>query len=129
MDLSLSLRLNAAFSFATGFILAVVPATVGSWLDLSIDGWLRVLGFSLIGHAGILLWASRHDAIAKWAKLNLALVSPYPLLMVAIVASGVVKPTMGQALLLADGVVVGLLAAAQWSGIRAKNTGALTVPA
>ncbi len=129
MDLKLALQLNAVFSLATGLVLAIAPATVGGWLDVSIDQWLRLLGVSLVAHGGFLLWATAQDAVATWAKLNVAAIGPYPLIVVIIVATGLVDRGLGQGLVLADGVVVGLLAMAQWSGLRAHQAPARTVPA
>ena len=124
MDLELSLRLNAAFSFATGFLLALAPASVGSWLDVSINGWLRLVGIALIAHGAVLLWTTRQDSIASWARLNIAAIGPYPLLMVALIVTGLVSGVLGRSLLLVDGAIVGLLAIAQWSGLRQSTPNA-----
>lgn len=118
MNLTNALRSNTAFSFATGILLALVPGTVGDWLGVSIDGWLRLLGLSLLGHAALLGWASQQTPVAPWAKLNLAAIAPYPLIMVAIVATGLVDTTAGLVLLLLDGAIVGLIAVAHWAGLR-----------
>ncbi len=119
MTLEPALRLNAAFSFATGFVLTLAPATVGTWLDVSITGWLRFLGIALVAHGGLLLWASRQSSIISLAKLNVAAIGPYPLIMIALVVTGLVDSTVGRTLLLLDGAVVWLLAIAQWTGLRA----------
>lgn len=119
MDLGTALRLNGLFSFGTGALLALAPATVGTWLGVSVDGWLRLLGVALIGHGALLTWAAAREGVAAWAKANLAVIAPYPLLMVVLVAGGAIGRTLGQALALADGGMVGLLAVAHWSALRA----------
>lgn len=129
MDLEFALRLNAALSFATGFALALAPRTVGGWLDVSIDGWLRLLGIALIAHGALLTWATWQRTITSWAKLNVAAIAPYPLIMVGIVVTGLVSGALGQWLLLTDGVLVGLLAIAQWSGLRTHVSNAHPVSA
>ena len=110
------LRLNAALSFATGTLLTVAPATVGGWLDVSIDGWLRALGVALLGHAAILAWVTTQTRLEGWLKLNLAVIAPYPLMMIGLAAT-VVDPPAGRALVLLDGALVGALAVMQARGL------------
>ncbi len=129
MTLSTALRLNAVFSIATGLLLAATPSTVGSWLDVSLSGWLRVLGIALMGHAVLLIWASRQDSMRSWAKLNIAAIAPYPLSMIGLVATGLVDTGLGRAVVLLDGAIVGTLAFAQWAGLRGRIDDAHAVPA
>lgn len=129
MDLKLALQLNAALSYIIGFALALSPRMIGGWLDVSIDGWLRLLGLVLISHGALLTWATRQPSITSWAKLNVAAIAPYPVIMVAVVAAGLVDVAFGQFLLLIDGVLVGMLAVAQWSGLRAHDSHAHPVSA
>lgn len=116
--LQLGLHANAAFSLATGALLAIAPATVGNWLGVEIDLWLRLLGLALIGHAGILAFVARQPQPESLAKLNLAMIAPYPLMMVALAVFGLVDGGTGQALVLADGAVVGITALVQAAGLR-----------
>ena len=105
---------NAVFSLGTGLLLALVPGTVGGWLGVEVDGWLRLLGIALLGHAAILVWAkadgARHDRTRQWTLANLAAIAPYPALMVLLVATGLVDRPLGQALVLIDGAIVGAIA-------------------
>jgi len=112
------LRANAIFSLATGAVLALAPNMVGQWLGVSIDGWLRLLGIALLGHAVLLVWALRRPDVVAWAKLNLAAIAPYPLLMVALVATGLIDRDLGRVLALLDGALVGFLAVIQFVGLR-----------
>lgn len=119
--LTTALRLNGAFSLATGALLTFAPATVGGWLGVSIDGWLRLLGIALLGHAALLAWATRQDSIELWGRLNLAAVAPYPFILIGLVATGVVDTSLGRVLLLLDAAIVGAMAFAQWTGLRATT--------
>lgn len=129
MTLAAALRTNAAFSFATGLLLALAPETAGDWLGVSIDGWLRTLGLALLGHGALLVWASQQATIVNWAKLNVAMIAPYPVLMVGLVVSGLVDTGIGRGLVLLDGTIVGFLCVAQWIGLQAKAAGGHPVPA
>lgn len=129
MTLRTALRANAVLSFATGALLAVAPDAVGGWLGVSIDGWLRLLGMALLGHGVILVWASARELVATLAKLNLAVIAPYPLMMIGLAVTGLVDTPVGRALVLLDGTLVGLLAIAQWAGLRITAAEAHPVPA
>lgn len=122
MTLPTALRANAALSFATGALLAVAPSAVGGWLGVSIDGWLRLLGVALIAHGALLVWASQQEEIVSWVKLNLAVIAPYPLMMIGLVVTGLVDTSVGRSLVLLDGALVGLLARAHWTGLRTVVT-------
>ncbi len=116
------LAANAAFSAFTGLLLTLAPGTVNDWLGLAIPGWLRLLGVALLGHAVILAIVLRLDRPEPLAKLNLAAIAPYPLLMVGLVVADVVSPTGGQALVLLDGAVVGMVAVLQALGLRGAGS-------
>ena len=109
---------NALLSAAVGLLLALGGSSVSSWLGLSIAGWLQLLGVALVGHAiALVLAAARRDR-SRWARVNLALIAPYPLLMIALVAFGVVTRPLGVALVLLDAAAVGVMAYLHLSGLR-----------
>lgn len=112
------LRINAVVSFASGILLAGATATVAEWLGVTIDGWLRLLGVALVGHGVFLWWASLRQDGRFWTRVNLGLIAPYPVLMVTVVVFGLVDRPLGQAIVLLDGVVVAVMAVAQWSNLR-----------
>ena len=112
------LTANAAFSLATGALIAAAPGTVGDWLGVEISGWLRLLGLALIGHALILFWAIRRPDPTPWARINLLAIAPYPLLMIVLVATSVIGRPFGQVLALLDGAVVAAIAAWHWVSLR-----------
>ncbi len=118
---------NAVFSLATGLQLVVAPSSVGDWLGVEIDGWLRLLGVALIGHAPILAFAISRPDPRPLGKLNLAMIAPYPLMMIGLVVSGIVEPAAGQALVLADGAIVGVFGVGHALGLR--RTAATETPA
>ena len=118
-----ALRANAAFSLATGLLLSAAPGTVGAWLGVDVDGWLRLLGLALLGHAAALAIATRLPDPTFPGRLNLAMIAPYPLLRIGLAATGLVDRPLGQALVLADGVIVGAIAIAH---ARALHQPALT---
>ncbi len=109
------LALNAVFSIGTGLLLTIAPGTVGGWLGVDIDIWLRLLGIGLIGHAAVLSWATQQSSIMTWTKINLLMIAPYPLMMLGVAIFLIDK---GQGIVLADGVIVGLAALIQFAGLR-----------
>lgn len=123
----LGLAANAVFSLASGLLLTIAPDTVGGWLGVNIDGWLRLLGIALLAHAGLLALALRQPQIERWTRLNLAAIAPYPFLMIAVVGAGLVDK--GQALVLADGAIVGAIALTQWFGLRTIDEVTRPLPA
>ena len=112
----LGLGANAGFSLAMGALLAVAPSTVGGRLGVDIDLWLRLFGIALVVHGAVLAWVVRQPRLETWTKLNLAIIAPYPLLMIGVVVGGLVD--QGQALVLIDGAFIGAFALLQWSGVR-----------
>lgn len=111
------LRLNGLLSLATGTLLTAAPGRVGDWLGVSIDGWLRALGVALLGHALVLAWVGTRERLDGWLRLNLAVIAPYPLMMIGLVVTGLVDRPLGQALVLLDGALVGALAVMQATGV------------
>lgn len=112
-----ALALNAGFSAASGLLLALAPAAIGTVVGVDATWFLRAFGLVLLGHAVILLGVVRLERLDSWAKLNLVAIAPYPLAMVA-VAVLVADDSTGRALVLADGLVIGLIAAALAIGLR-----------
>ena len=112
------LMANAAFSLASGALITAVPGTVGDWLGVAIDGWLRVFGLVLIGHGLTLLWAGRRNDPTPWARLNLLAIAPYPALMVVLVVTGQIERPLGQVLALIDGAIIAAIAGWHWLSLR-----------
>lgn len=120
---------NAGFSALTGAVLTFAPSAAAGWLGVSIDGWLRLLGLALLGHAGVLLDVVRRADVRRWGWINLAAIAPYPLAMFMVVALGWVDRPLGVTLVLFDGLVVGALAAGHAMGLRAPTITRHTQPA
>lgn len=110
-----ALRTNAICSIATGATLLAMPASVSDWLGVSIDGWLRLVGAGLVVHAIGLAWASTTADLDRWVRVNLALITPYPFLLVGLVAFRAVDSGEGIAILLLDALLVTSLAIWQWT--------------
>lgn len=119
--LKTGLLANAALSIGTGLLMTIAGPTVSGWLGLNIGGWLRLLGIALVGHAGMLVWASRQDNMGSWGKLNLAAIGGYPFLLVGLVVFGVIEKNLGIGLTLLDASAVGLLAIMQFVGLRSHR--------
>lgn len=109
---------NAVFSFLSGLLISLAPGTVGSWLGVDIDGWLRLFGIALIGHAVLIAVGLRRLETPLLAKVNLAMIAPYPLLMVGLVVTGLISRNLGQVLALLDGAIIALIAAGHGMGLR-----------
>lgn len=122
MDLRSALKINAATSVITGLLLAAAPSAVAAWLGVSIDGWIRIVGVVLLGHGAGLTWVGQQPSIEVWAKLNIAAIGPYPLILLGILLVGAVDTGLGRVLLLLDATVVGLFAGAQLLGLRAATS-------
>ncbi len=116
-----TLLFNAGFSLLSGLLFLVAPATVGGWLGIESSGWIRLAGLVLFGHAVLIAVLLPRMQLERVALLNLAAIAPYPLLMVALVVTGVIDRTLGQVLALADGAIIGAVAVVLALGLR--NTG------
>ena len=108
---------NAVLSLAVGSAFLIGASAIGEALGIEIDGWIRLFGVALIGHALILAWVRQAQDPVPWTRLNLAMVAPYPLLMIAL-AAAVIEPTGGKVLVLVDGTLVGTAALVQYLGLR-----------
>ncbi len=114
-----ALSSNAGFSAASGLVLTFLPGAIGEAIGVDATWLLRAFGVALLGHA-VLLWAVLPGrAIEAWAKLNLATIAPYPLAMV-LVAALVADGGVGRALVLADGLAIGMIAVALAIGLRTR---------
>jgi len=112
------LLFNAAFSAASGLLLLLAPSTVGGWLGVDIDGWLRLAGVVLIGHGALIVLLLGRLAVEQVAKLNLVAIAGYPLLMIVLVVTGLVDRSLGQVLVLVDGAIIAAVAALLFRGLQ-----------
>lgn len=118
--LQTTLSSNAGFSAASGLVLVAVPEAIGSVIGVDVDWFLRLFGVALLAHAALLWIVVGRPDVARWAKLNLAAIAPYPVAMVA-VAVTVADGGDGRALVLADGVAIALIAVALAIGLRESD--------
>jgi len=119
-----ALRVNALFSTLTGLLLAVAPSIVGEWLGVEIDGWLRLLGVGLVGHAVALGVAAGQSDVLRWGRINLALIAPYPAMLIVVLLAGLVSTGAGRTLLILDAAIVGAIAVAHQLGLRTARSAA-----
>ena len=111
---------NAIFGIASGLLFLIAPGVVGGWLDVDIDGWLRVIGALILGHGLMILALLPKVDTAKLAKLNLSMIAPYPLLMILVVVTGMVSRPLGQGLALVDGLIIAGIAAWHFKGLTSE---------
>ena len=111
------LLFNAGFSVLSGLLLTAAPGTVGGWLGIQSDGWLRLAGLVLLSHGLLIAALLPRLELRQLAVLNLAAIAPYPLLMVGLVATDVISRDLGQTLALVDGAIIAAVAAALALGI------------
>ena len=118
-----ALATNAGFSAASGLVLTVMPGEVAGAVDIDAAWLLRGFGIALLGHAAILFLVLRGDRIERWAKLNLAMIAPYPVAML-VVAASIAGEGSGRVLVLADGAAIALIAAMLAAGLRTSTSAA-----
>ncbi len=127
--LSNPLNANAAFSSLSGIALTAVPAQVSDWLGVDATFILRSFGMLLLVHGAILFWAARRENPRPFALLNFLAIAPYPLGMIALVATGVVDTSLGRALVLFDGAVIAIIAVWHAILLRQKQERTTLIPA
>jgi len=120
---------NGAFSLVSGAFFAIAPGIVDGWLGFTASGWIRLVGLVLFGHGLILFWAARRHDRAKWARLNLLAIAPYPILLIGLVAGGVIDRTLGQGLALFDAAVVAAIAVWHFVSLREPRRASQPQPA
>ena len=124
--LQTTLSSNAGFSAASGLVLLAVPEAIGSVIGVDVDWFLRLFGVALLAHAALLWFVVGRTDVARWAKLNLAAIAPYPVAMMAVAAT-VADAGAGRALVLADGAAIAIIAGALAMGLR-RGDGAIARP-
>lgn len=117
-----ALAANATFSALSGLVLTIITSQVADWLGVSITGWLRLFGLVLIGHAIVLAWVLTRPDVRRWGQLNLLAIAPYPLIMLALVLTGLVDGSLGQGLVIFDGLVIAAIAVGHALGLRNETT-------
>lgn len=119
--LRLPLQINGLFSFASGLLLALRPDTVNGWLGIDVPTVLRLFGLALIGHALFVFWGASRPNPRPFIMLNLAAIAPYPVLMGALLAGGIVETSLGRLLVAADGIIIGVIAAMHWRTLQTQS--------
>lgn len=111
---------NAVFSTLTGLSLLFFPKNVSGILGFDHPGIFRLLGISLLFHAVMLAWMRNRPTIRGWTKINLGIITPYPIIILTLISFGHIIGTAGIVLAGTDGLVVGLIAVWQYHALK-KN--------
>lgn len=119
-SLRFALNANAVFSILTGLPLTFATSASANVLGFQPELALKLLGLGLLLHAIVLFWAQKHDAVLKWARMNVAVIAPYPFLILGLIATGQISGALGSAFAGADGLIVGLIAIWQFRAIGAR---------
>jgi len=114
-----ALQADAIFSGFSAVALALGAAPLAPWLNLP-EALLQETGLFLIAYALFVGWlGSRRSMAAAWAMLVIAGNAAWVLASVALLLSGMVAPNgLGVAAMLAQALVVGVLAELQTIGLR-----------
>ena len=114
-----ALQADAIFSGVSAVALTLGAAPLAPWLNLP-EALLRETGLFLIAYTLFVGWLGlRQSMAAAWAMLVIAGNAAWVLASVALLLSGMVAPNgLGVAALLAQALVVGVLAELQTIGLR-----------
>jgi len=126
-SLQLPLKANGVFSLLSGILLTAAPSTVGDWLGVDANLILRLLGVALLGHGAGLLWAASRPTPRPFLLANFFAITPYPLAMIGLVATGIIDTGTGRALVLADGLVIAVLAFWHLRELRRSSGGSVAI--
>ena len=118
--LQTTLSSNAGFSSASGLVLLAVPEAIGGVIGVDIDWFLHLFGVALLAHAALLWIVVGRTDVARWAKLNLVAIAPYPVAMIAVAAT-IAEAGAGRLLVLADGAAIAIIAGAHAVGLRQSD--------
>jgi hypothetical protein len=119
LPLRRSLLADAVITSATGLLLALGAPVLSGLLGLP-EPLLRWAGVSLLPFAGLVALLARRAEAPRGAVLAVVLYNAlWALDSVALLALGWVSPTLlGSAFVVAQALVVGLFALAQYAGLR-----------
>ena len=114
-----ALKADAIFSGVSAIALTFGAAPLAPWLNLP-EALLRETGLFLIAYTLFVGWLGlRQSMAAAWAMLVIAGNAAWTLASVALLLSGMVAPNgLGMAAVLAQALVVGVLAELQIIGLR-----------
>ena len=123
--LRLALVADAAASGAMGVILAAAANPLATWFGLPV-ALLREVGLLLIPYAGLLVYLARKDSTPRLpAQIVVAGNVLWVLGSVALLVSRVVAPTaLGMAFVIAQALIVAILAELQVMGFKRQRLAA-----
>ena len=123
------LRANGSFSLLSGILLTLAPGTVSNWLSLDAPLLIRLFGVVLLGHALLLFWGAVQPNPRLFTTMNFFAIAPYPLGMIALVASGIIESALGRTLVLVDGAIIAAIALWHWRALQTHRHSPAPLPA
>jgi hypothetical protein len=117
---------DAIFSGASAVLLTLGASELSPWLSLP-EALLRETGVFLIAYAALVGWLGTRQAMPKpLMVIVIAGNAAWTLASIALLLSGAVTPNLlGEALIVAQAIVVGALAELQYVGLR-RSGGVMT---
>jgi hypothetical protein len=124
--LSYALAADAAASGATGLMLALGAGPLSGLLEMP-EPLLRWSGLVLVPYAALIGFVASRGAVARTTVLAIVVVNALWVAdSFALLASGWVAPSLlGSAFIIAQALAVGLLALAQYVGLRGSSARAV----
>ena len=104
--------------------MTAAPGTVAGWLGIEDERWIRWVGAVLAIHGLAIAAVFRRADVARWARLDVASIATYPLLVIALVVAGVIDRAGGIALALADAGAIAVIAGGLVVAMRAERRAA-----
>lgn len=101
---------NAVFSLLTAAPLLFAPHQSAVTLGFKPAVLLFPAGLILLLHAIILLAIASRPSKLFWTKMNLFIIAPYPLFILALIAMGNISGTAGMVFAVSDALIVGAIA-------------------
>ena len=108
---------NAVFSLLTAAPLLFVPQRSSAILGFKPAELLFTAGFILLLHAVVLLVIVYRPSKPFWTKLNLFIIVPYPLFILALITLGNISGTAGMVFAVSDALIVGAISLWQFKAL------------
>lgn len=115
-----ALRANALASLVTGMAGVLMSAPLAEVLGVISGTNLQVLGGALLLHTGLLLWATGRATMARWTRINIAVLAIYVIALLGLLTVRAIPTGFGQALVTGDAVLVTALALWQVRALAAN---------
>lgn len=115
--LTAPLMANAAFSLLTAAPLLFAPQQSSVILGFKPAALLFPAGLILLFHAVILLAIASRPSKPFWTRMNLFIIAPYPLFILALITLGNISGAAGVVFAVSDALIVGAIAIWQFKAL------------